>query len=130
PGMTEPAKPVHPFDLLFAIPNAGGFSGGFKANVVRVARLRAEGVKSGVYDLMLAVPLNGKAGLFIEMKRRKKCSTSDEQATFGEAVRVAGYEAVVCKGYEPARECIEAYLAPLRKDTAPRFTFGKGTAKR
>lgn len=99
-------------DLLFAIPNAGGFSGGFKANVVRVKRLKAEGVKSGVPDLMLAYPIKNWHGLFIEMKRTDG-SASKEQRDFADCLRAAGYFVVICRGCEEARTVIENYLRPL-----------------
>ncbi len=100
-------------DLLFAIPNAGGFSGGFKANVVRVANLRREGVRPGVPDLMLAMPVGEWHGLFIEMKRARGGVTSPEQKAFIANLRAVGYLAGVCKGFDEARAAVEAYLRPL-----------------
>lgn len=101
-------------DLLFAIPNAGGFSGGFAANVVRVKRLKREGVRPGVPDLMLAMPAGGWPGLFIEMKRASGSYASPEQREFMEKLRRVGYLAVVCNGFDEARVVIDYYLSPYR----------------
>jgi hypothetical protein len=105
--------PVHPFDVMFSIPNAGGFSGGFKANVVRVDRLKREGVKPGVPDILLAFPLGVWPGLFIEMKRVRDSRTSTEQKRMIANLSAVGYMTAVCRGMREAREIIEAYLHPL-----------------
>lgn len=71
--------------------------------------LKRMGVKRGVYDFLLAIPLNGKAGLWIELKVGKNKPTK-EQMEFGERKRQRGYDAVVVWGAEGAREAIKAYL--------------------
>jgi hypothetical protein len=95
--------------MLFAIPNAGAARG----------RLRLEGVKKGIPDLMLAVSIgeNGKCaagriwhGLFIEMKRRKGGAVKLEQTAWLNALTEQDYRAVVCYGWDEAREQILKYL--------------------
>lgn len=112
------APDLSALDMLFAIPNAGGFSGGFKANAVRVARLKREGVRSGVPDLMLAVPVGQHPGLFIEMKRERDSRASAEQRAFITNLRTVGYLAVVCNGFDEARAVLETYLRPVRQHGA------------
>lgn len=71
--------------------------------------LKRMGVKKGVYDFLLAIPLNGKAGLWIELKVGKYKPTK-EQLEFGERKRQRGYDAVVVWGSEAVREVIKGYL--------------------
>ena len=89
---------------LFAIPN-----GGLRDKRV-AARLKLQGVKPGVSDLMLAVPSRGKHGLFIEMKRAKGSRVSEEQQNFIDKRLEYGYEAKVAYGWEHAVYIITDYL--------------------
>lgn len=104
--------------LLFSIPNGANFSGApDKRKFGQINKLKAEGMKSGVPDLMLALPFNGYAGLFIEMKDqgKTKCSVSKEQAAYLEALTAAGYFAVWAAGFEVARDVIIGYLNGYKK---------------
>lgn len=102
--------------LLFAIPNAGGFSGTFKTNVGRVAKLKAEGVKSGVPDLMLAIVRDDIgihlqfAGLFIEMKRIGGDKPTQAQQEYHALLRAQGYRVLTCYGEDEAIGAITEYL--------------------
>lgn len=60
---------------LFAIPNGGA------RNIIVAAKLKAEGVISGVWDMFLAVPKGNYGGLFIEIKAGKNKLT-DNQVKF------------------------------------------------
>ena len=94
------------FDYLYAIPNGG------KRNAREAGRLKAQGVKSGVSDLHLALHINGKAGLWLEMKQpdKKKAKPTASQLDWIERMKLAGYEALVCYGFAEAKEAIESYL--------------------
>jgi len=90
-------------EYLHAIPNGGH-------RHIRVAkRLKAEGVKPGVPDLCLPVARDGYHGLYIEMKFGRNKPT-DHQERWLEFLNEQGYLAVVCWGWEQARETIEEYL--------------------
>lgn len=91
----------YPGVLLFAIPN------GEYRNKVTAMRLKAEGVVSGVPDLMVPA-----WRLFIEMKRTKGGSVSKEQREIMEYLNGCGYRAVVCKGFEAARDLIVKNYPP------------------
>lgn len=93
--------------LLFAVPNGGA------RHVAVAAKLKAEGVRAGVSDLMLPVARHGFNGLFIEMKSLSGRATP-EQMRFMERVTEQGYMAVLCKGADAAMDTIKTYLSHPR----------------
>ena len=94
--------------VFFAIPNGGARS---KATG---GKLKAEGVLPGVPDLMLCVPVGGYHGLFIEMKGRRRGSTSLAQKDAHKALRGMGYVVVVPRGFDAAKAEILEYLGTDR----------------
>lgn len=106
-SMESARKPA--LSNLFAVPNGG------KRNVREATRLKSQGVKAGVPDLMLAYPANGFAGFFIELKRpivkgESRPSVSKEQSDWIRRLSEAGYRAQVCYGWLEAKEAITDYL--------------------
>lgn len=100
------ASTTHPdLRLLYAIPNGG------KRSKAVAGKLKAEGVKTGVLDTCLPVARGGFHGLYLEMKRRKGGKVSADQKRWVEDLRAEGYSAVVCRGWDEAREVLLAYLA-------------------
>ena len=91
-------------ELLYHIPNEGQRT---KANG---AMLRAQGLKKGVPDICLPVPNVRYTSLYIELKRRKGGKVSEDQRGWIEALNRVGCRAVVCHGWDEAREEIERYL--------------------
>lgn len=89
---------------LFAIPN-----GGHRHKAV-AGRLRAEGVRAGIPDVFLAWPAQGRAGLFIELKRVKGGRVEPEQRQWAQRLTAAGYRCEVCRGADEAWRCIMDYL--------------------
>lgn len=90
--------------FMFAIPNEG------KRSKVMGARMKAQGLKSGVPDICLALPRDGKPGLFIEMKRIKGSTTTENQKRWIDRLKSVGYEVHVCKGAEEAKAVITDYI--------------------
>lgn len=89
--------------LMFAIPNGGARSR------ITGARLKAEGVRAGVPDILLAYPVKPFHGLFIELKTRKgRLSEKQLRMLFG--LYMAGYLGVVCRSLDKAQEVIINYL--------------------
>jgi hypothetical protein len=96
--------PEYPeLDLLFAIPNGGA------RNIIVASRLKAEGVKPGVPDLMLPVARQGYHGLFIEMKIAPNRPTK-HQKEWLQNLTDQGYLATVCFSTEEAINLIKKYL--------------------
>ena len=91
--------------MLFAIPN-----GAYKGNKSR-ASFKNEGLRPGVPDLFLPIPIDQYHGLFIEMKRQKGSVTSGHQKDWISKLNKQNYPSRVCKGAEPAVEAIKAYLS-------------------
>ncbi len=89
--------------MLYAIPNGG------QRHVLVARKLKAEGVKAGVWDVALDVPNATKHGLRIEMKFGKNDLT-DNQIAWGEMYRRYGYATAVCYTWEEAKAAILAYL--------------------
>lgn len=90
-------------DYLFAIPNGGS------RNRIEAARMKAGGIKAGVWDLMLPIARQGHHGLWVEMKHGKN-GLSDKQVEWGERMRLAGYKTVTAWTSREAEEAIAEYL--------------------
>ena len=88
---------------LFHVPNGG------HRNKIVAARLRREGVKAGIPDIFLLVPKNGYHGLAIELKAKGKKPTKAQEEWL-ERLGKRGYLAVICYGFEEARDLILTYL--------------------
>lgn len=95
-------------ELMYHVPNGGG------RNLIEAAHLKAQGVKPGVPDICLPVPNIKYTALYIELKRRKGGKVSDAQRGWITALNRVGCRAVVCHGWDEAREEIERYLGGRR----------------
>lgn len=82
-----------------------------KCSIQTGLTLKRMGVKRGVADFFLAFPLNGKAGLWIELKVGNNKPTK-EQLAFGERKKWRHYEFAFVWGFEKAKEMILTYLKP------------------
>lgn len=93
---------------LHAIHNQG------HGDAIRGSKAKAEGVKAGVWDIFLPVPIIADAmmlhwwhGLYIEMKVGKNQLTK-EQLEF--MTDLSGYNFAVCYSWQEARDAILKYL--------------------
>ena len=100
----EVAKQKYPeLELLFAVPNGG------LRHVVVAKKLKAEGVKSGVPDIVLPVPKSEFHGLFIELKYGKN-KPSENQKRWATKLTQQGYCVALCYGAMEAIAQIKLYL--------------------
>lgn len=109
--------------LLMAIPNGASYGGGGgRWNIAK--RMKDEGVKKGVPDVFLPVPMtymnegqvtDMKAGLWIEMKAGKN-KPSDEQSWWMFNLQEMGYRVEVCYSSSEAIDIINEYLDLNSKD--------------
>lgn len=90
---------------LFHVPNGG------QRHAVVAAKLKLQGVKSGVPDLCLPVPRYGRPGLWIEMKTADG-RVSKNQKDWIEYLKGAGYRVEVCRSFDEARAALLDYLNP------------------
>jgi hypothetical protein len=91
---------------LTHIPNGGA------RDIREGAKFKAMGVKRGFPDYFLAYPKYGAqhyCGIMIEMKVGSN-KASEEQLEWLAYLNEAGYKAIVCYGWEEARDCIMEYL--------------------
>lgn len=93
-----------PVFALFACPNGGA------RDAITGSLLKAEGVRPGAPDLILAKPNKKYAGLYIEMKRIGGAKPSDDQIAMIDYLLSVGYLATVHYGAESAIEEIKRYL--------------------
>ena len=89
---------------IFAIPNGG------QRSMATAARLKAEGVSSGVPDLFVPA-----WGLWVEMKRSKGGSVSAEQKDWIAYLESVEFCCIVGKGAEDAKAKISAFFNQRKK---------------
>lgn len=89
--------------LLHHIPNGG------KRDPIEAKHLKWQGVKSGVPDLCLPVARHGFHGLYIELKTPTG-TPSDNQKWWLTQLHDQHYKAVICHGWEEAKQCLTDYL--------------------
>lgn len=98
----------HPaaFKLIYHVPN-----GGHRHKAVAV-KLKEQGVKAGVPDLVLPMARGGYFGLYIEFKATPPfdAAVSPSQDSYIHALTEQGYLAIVCRGHFDAMEQLRAYL--------------------
>lgn len=118
--------PVPELEWLHAIPN-GGRRDGFTA-----ALMKAEGVKKGICDINLPLPMRWESGdirycgFYMELKRptsgkaqtrKQKGSTSTDQDQFIAYARKVGYAVSVAFGWQAATREIKSYIEAVRAAT-------------
>ncbi|EJN31911.1 VRR-NUC domain-containing protein [Pseudomonas sp. GM78] len=94
------------FELIYHVPN-----GGHRVKAV-AGKLKAQGVKAGIPDLVLTMARGGFFGLYIEFKATppNDAAISASQHERIRKLNDQGYLAVVCRGHFDTMEQIRAYL--------------------
>ena len=101
-------------DLLIHIANQR------KTSRYQGALLKRMGVRSGMMDLLLAIPRGSHGALFVELKRMGSGVLSYNQMDMIGKIRKQGYMVEVCYGFDQAVQVIEKYMAlpvPAQYDT-------------
>ncbi|AIR90567.1 VRR-NUC domain-containing protein [Pseudomonas cremoricolorata] len=93
------------FELMYHVPN-----GGHRVKAV-AAKLKAQGVKAGIPDLVLPMARGGFFGLYVEFKATvEPAPVSSSQRACLKRLNEQGYLAIVCRGHFDAMEQLRAYL--------------------
>lgn len=98
---SDPRK-YHDLDLLHCSLN------GVPLTKAQAVRAKAQGMKAGIPDLSLPVPIGKYHGLYIEMKAEKGRESAD-QKTICRRLAELGYRVVVAYGAEEAKQAIRDY---------------------
>ena len=85
-----------------------------QCTVMQGRTLKRMGVKKGVSDFFLAIPVDGYAGFWLELKVGKN-KLSPEQESFLKRKTERGYLCATCWGFEEAKELISLYLRNYNK---------------
>ena len=101
----EYAEVLYPeLELLHHLVNEGKRS--YRAGY----ELRKQGMRAGVPDVCLPVARGQYHALYIEMKRKKGGTVSEQQRWWIDKLNAVGNKAVVCHGFDEAKDAILAYL--------------------
>lgn len=97
------------YEMAFHIPNGG------RRSIIEASRLKSQGVKPGVPDILIAIPSKCYHGLFIEFKRPIIAgspipSVTKEQKEWIKKLNAMNYRAVICYGATEALDTVKEYL--------------------
>jgi hypothetical protein len=98
---------------MHSIPNGSHLAGNPQKRAMQMARLKKQGLRTGVSDIFLPMPSCQWHGLYIEMKRRKvdgPSKISKDQLAFIDYATEWDYSCVVAYGAEEAIDAVKAYL--------------------
>ena len=88
-----------------------------RCSVQEGMKLKRMGVRRGIPDFFLSVPMNDKHGLWVELKVGKN-KPSPEQIEFLERQTKNNYVAVCVWGFEAGKQVILTYLNPTKTASA------------
>jgi len=101
------------FELIYHVPN-----GGHRHKKV-AEKLKDQGVKAGIPDLVLPMARGGYFGMYIEFKATvDPAPVSPSQQACIRRLNDQGYLAIVCQGHFDAMEQLRAYLLLPKTEVA------------
>ena len=99
--------------LRLQYPNAlftATMGGQFQRHYSQRLKAKRTGYLKGVSDLLIFEPNKTHRGLFIELKKDKKCYPTKEQKIFIQNALDRGYYAVCAKGFDQCKDIIDKYF--------------------
>lgn len=113
------AYPAYRGGCLFAVPNGG------HRNIQTARSLKAEGVTSGVSDLLLLVPKREYHGLCVEVKTPVG-RQSENQKNWQRIIEAQGYRYEIVRSLDEFAELVRWYLnEPPRARLQGKLLFNK-----
>lgn len=108
------------WEHAYHVPNGG------HRNKATAGKLKGQGVKAGVPDIIVDLPRGAYHGLRIELKATPPhdAAVAPTQREWLARLDSAGYCAVLCKGLDAAKRVTTAYLALPPFDGASRIEAG------
>ena len=106
-------------DYAYMVPNGTNLAGTGKRRGIQMANLKAQGLRTGVSDLVIAYPAHGYHGAYIEMKRVReayngpaaiKSAVRPEQVKWLMRMASVGYWVAVAYGAEEFKDYVGMYL--------------------
>lgn len=105
-------------DIFFHIPNGGsrsrktvvsktGKSSTYSPEGVTFKKM---GVRAGVFDFFIPLPILKYHGLFVELKSKNASKVSSAQLIWKDIMRNKGYAAEICYGADEAIKVINCYM--------------------
>lgn len=91
-------------ELLYAVPNGG------KRSIAVAGKLKAEGVRAGVPDIVLPVARGGHHSLYMEFKNGNKGVVSPDQSAYISLLVEYGNAVMVVRSIDEAIDSILMYL--------------------
>lgn len=105
-------------EVLLLVPNGAYHGADRKAGAVVARKLREQGLQEGVFDYVLPVPILRVGaefcpGLWLEMKRTRGGTVSEDQKKFKNRMEQLGWQCEIAKGWIEAARFIDEYLGKV-----------------
>jgi hypothetical protein len=98
------------YEHAFAIPNGSFLFGDIAKRAIQGHALARQGVRSGVEDVMILIPVAPYHGLLLEFKRIDGASPAESQLEWHAKHRQMGYAVYVPYGFEEAKAATLEYF--------------------
>jgi len=114
-GVPAPGRPGRKLgDYTFAIPNGIWIPGDLQTRIRIIMNMRRQGMKKGIPDVTIALPLHNYCGAFIELKRDPKqvqpSNIAPEQRDWLTRLREVGYLVEMAVGLSNACAAVGRYM--------------------
>lgn len=112
------------YDYTYAVPNGGS------RHPLEAAKMKKQGVRAGVSDLVIALAHGGYHGLYLEFKATPPhdAAVADSQQEWLARVEQAGYCAALARGLDEAKAVIREYMSmPATETIGDRMPLLNGT---